>query len=289
MKNKKTTKQQDIRLSRRDFLGSAVGVAALTVMSKHVLGEPNFTQAKNEFDFPLVDYHVHLTRKFTIEKAVELSKKLGIKFGIVEHPGPGYRITDDKALSHYIKTLNEFPVYKGLQPVYPGWVKPFSKELLSQLDYVLMDALTWPQKDGRWFRIWRPDTKVTDKQVFMDRYVEFSLDILRNEPIDIFAWSTFLPACIADQYDVLWTRERMQKIIDAAIDRNIAIEILDAKGNFAWVKVPNARFIKMAKNTGAKFSFGTDSRGESAKMLDYCIEMVKQCGLTKEDMFVPKT
>ena len=184
--------------------------------------------------------------------------------------------------------LDGYPVYKGLQPVYTDWANAFSKELLSQLDYVLMDALTWPQKDGEWLRIWRPDTKVTDKQAFMDRYIEFSLYILRNEPIDVFAWPTFLPACIADQYDVLWTRERMQKIIDTAIDRNIAIEIHDGTGNFAWAKVPSAQFIKIAKNAGAKFSFGTDSRRESEGGLDYCIEMAKQYGLTKENMFMPK-
>ena len=71
---KKTTKQRGNKISRRDFLGGAVGAAALAVMSKHVLGEPNSVQAKNELDFPLVDYHVHLTRKFTIEKAVEQTR-----------------------------------------------------------------------------------------------------------------------------------------------------------------------------------------------------------------------
>ena len=112
--------------------------------------------------------------------------------------------------------LENYPVYKGLQPVYPNWSKVFSKKLLYQLDYILMDALTLPEKDGSWLRIWRANTKVADKEAFMKRYVDFNMQILSSEPVDIFAWPTFLPACIADEYDVLWTNELMQKIIDAA-------------------------------------------------------------------------
>ena len=48
-----------------------------------------------------------------------------------------------------------------MQPVYPNWAKTFSKELLGQLDYILMDALTLPEKNGGWLAIWRADTVVT--------------------------------------------------------------------------------------------------------------------------------
>ena len=84
------------------------------------------------------------------ERAVELSKKRVIKFGIVEHPGRGYRIVNDEAVKGYIDMLKYYPVYIGLQPVYPNWAKAFSKKLLYQLDYILMDALTLPEKDGSW-------------------------------------------------------------------------------------------------------------------------------------------
>jgi hypothetical protein len=43
----------------------------------------------------------------------------------------------------------------GLQPVYPGWSKAFSKPVLDQIDYILMDALTLPKPDGGWLAIWR--------------------------------------------------------------------------------------------------------------------------------------
>jgi len=269
--------------SRRDLLKrAAIGATAFASISDYAQANSDKSSEQFKFDFPIVDYHVHLSGRFNIERAVELSKKRGIKFGIVEHPGRGYRIVNDEALKRYIDMLENYPVYKGLQPVYPNWAKAFSKKLLYQLDYILMDAMTLPEKDGSWLRIWRANTKVADKEAFMKRYVDFNLQILSSEPVDIFAWPTFLPACIADEYDVLWTNELMQKIIDAAVKKDIAIEINEP------AKVPKIKFVKMAKKAGAKFTFGTDSRSNRAGKFEYCLQMAKQGGLTKKDMFVLK-
>ena len=43
--------------------------------------------------FPLVDLHVHLTPTFTIDQAMEISKKTGVQFGIMVNPGGA--VTDD--------------------------------------------------------------------------------------------------------------------------------------------------------------------------------------------------
>ena len=249
---------------------------AIASKSAQASEKPKPTQAQVT-DF--INYHVHLSRSFSVAQAAKLSKASGIKFGIVEHPGRGYKITDDNALEQYIKMLEPYPVYKGLQPVYTNWAGDFSKEMLGKLDFVLMDAMTMPNKDGTWTRIWRPDTVVKDPQDFMKRYVDFSLYIINNEPIDIFGWPTYLPECIADQYDQLWTNDRMQKIITAAIKKKIALEINEK------AKVPSARFIKMAKSAGAKFTFGSDSRGPDSARLDYCLKMVELCKLTDKNMF----
>jgi histidinol phosphatase-like PHP family hydrolase len=246
---------------------------AIASKSAQASEKPKPTQAQVT---DLANYHVHLTRSFSVTQAAKLSKASGIKFGILEHP---YRIPDDRALEKYIKMLEPHPVYKGLQPLYTNWARAYSKEMLAKLDYVLMDAMTMPNKDGTWTRIGRPNIVVEDPQDFMKRYVDFSLYVINNEPIDIFGWPTVLPKCIADQYDELWTNDRMQKIITAAIKKKIAIEINEK------AKVPSARFIKMAKSAGAKFTFGSDSSGPDAARLDYCLKMVELCGLTDKDMF----
>ena len=281
IKRRKYPTQLTDLFSRRDLLKkTAIGAAAFISFSGYAQADSETSPERYKFDFPIVDYHVHLYGN--LEWAVELAKKRNVKFGIVEHPGPGYKIVNDAALKKYINTLKNYPVYKGLQPVYTNWAKAFSKELLYQLDYILMDALTLPEKDGSWLRIWRADTKVADKEAFRKRYVDFNLQILSSEPIDIFAWPTFLPACIADEYDALWTDERMQKIIDVAVKKDIAIELNEL------AKVPKIKFVKMAKRAGAKFTFGTDSRNDRAGKFEYCLQMAKQGGLTIKDMFVPK-
>jgi histidinol phosphatase-like PHP family hydrolase len=74
----------------------------------------------------------------------------------------------------------------------------------------------------------------------------------------------------------------MQRVIKAAVKKGIAIEIS------AGLRLPSARFIKLAKKSGVKFTLGTNNGGRDLGRLDYALDMVRECGLTWEDMFVPK-
>jgi histidinol phosphatase-like PHP family hydrolase len=116
----------------------------------------------------------------------------------------------------------------------------------------------------------------------MTRYIQFIEQVLTTEPIDIFAWPTFLPVPIAREYSQLWTRPRVDRIIDLAKARKIAIEINEV------AHVPDENFIAMAKRAGLKFTFGTDSRNQNATHFYYCYQMAQKCGLTEADMFVPR-
>ena len=232
--------------------------------------------------FPVADYHVHLSNTLSIEQAVQLAKDRGVQIGIVEHPGAGFPLNTDADLQAYIDKLRKYPVRVGLQPVYPGWSKAFSKPVLEQLDYVLMDALTLPNPDGTWLAIWQIDTMVDDGEQFMNRYIQFIEQILTTEQVDIFGWPTFLPVPIARQYTQLWTPERVSRIIELAKSRKIAIEINEL------AHVPDENFVTRAKQAGLKFTFGTDSRNQRAAHLYYCYQTAQKCGLTEGDMFVLK-
>lgn len=263
-------------MERRAFIKNTGLAGGMALLSPHkIISEP-----LEEYDFPLVDLHVHLTSQFTIETVIQISKERKVKFGIVEHPAV-WAIKDDADLKRYIDKLRKYPVQIGLQPLEMGWSKRFSPELLSRIDYILMDPQRVTMKNGETLQIWEFDTYVENTEEFMERYTAHALDILNNEPINIFGWPLFLPVCIARDYYTIWTEERMQQIISAAKKRNIAIEIND------MAHTPHDKFILMAKKQGLKFTFGSDSRNMNAGRLAYCKAVAKKCNLKKEDFYVP--
>ncbi len=269
-------------ISRRGFLGSAAAVGALSVLPRRVLAIRSDATPGGELDFPLVDFHSHIEGNFTVEEAVRLAEKRGVKLGIVEHGGFGEAIGSDSDLKRHIQRLSALPVYKGIQAEGHNWMNCFSKEAVCELDYVLADALTFPEKDGRHVRLWTPEARIEDKQDFMDRYVDFNVQVISNEPIDIFANPTFLPEAIANEYEALWTKERMKKMIDAAVKYDVAIEI-NSRFN-----IPSLAFVRMARDAGVKFSFGSNNRNADVGKLDYSVKIAKECGLTRPDMFTPQ-
>jgi histidinol phosphatase-like PHP family hydrolase len=237
-------------------------------------------KAGDDYEFPLMDMHVHTTDQFTMDQIMKIAEERKVKFGIVEHPAT-WAIRNDEDLKKYIDKLRKYPVFIGMQPMITGWDKNFSPEMLAQLDYVLMDPQTIPLGDGQFQRIWQLETYVEDTEAFMVKYMEHSLNILNREPINIFGWPLFLPVCIARDYYTLWTKERMQQIIYAAKARNIAIEIND------MAHTPHEKFILMAKEQGLKFTFGSDARTPNAGRLSYCKEVARKCKLTADDFYVP--
>ena len=149
-----------------------------------------------------------------------------------------------------------------------------------KVDYILADALIFPDKAGRMMRIWVPNTPLGEPQAFMELYVAHNLKILA-EPINIWANPTYLPDVLKPRYDELWTDARMNSLIDAAIKNNVAIEINST------FKIPSAKFIKMAKAAGARFTFGSNVHGSGAGDIAWSINMAKECGLTRNDFFIP--
>jgi hypothetical protein len=232
----------------------------------------------------VVDYLVHLKGGLTIEEAVALSESTGVQFGIAQNCGKGFPVTDDAALRAWVQDMRGKGVYVAMQAEGREWVTMFSPEAVAECDYVFTDAMTWRDDQGRRMRLWMPDEVVIeDTPQFMDMLVERTVWILENEPIDIYVNPTFLPAAIADEYEALWTDERMDHVIAAAVANGVAIEI-----NTRY-RLPSERFIRRAKRAGAIFSCGTNNGGRhDLGDWSYCREMIERCGLTERDMFTPR-
>jgi histidinol phosphatase-like PHP family hydrolase len=135
--------------------------------------------------------------------------------------------------------------------------------------------------EGKPRRLWLPDVSIADPEAWMREYLAHNLRIL-GEPIDILANPTYLPACIADRYDELWTEDRMKQVIDRAVKRGVALEI-QAESRF-----PRLSFLRLAKSMGAKFSFGTNNHTDKPKDLARWAEAIEALDLKPSDLWTPK-
>ena len=230
--------------------------------------------------FPLVDYHVHLKGGLTLEEVVENSQTTGINYGIAPNCGLGFPVTNDSSLYAYMEDVEGSPTFKGMQAEGREWITLFSPEAIAEFDYVFTDAMTFTDYEGRRTRIWMPEEVwVDEKEQFMDQMVEKIENIFSQEPVDIYVNPTVLPAVIEEDYDELWTEERKKRVIKVLADNNIALEIN------ARYKLPKADMIKMAKEAGIKFTFGTNNTDNQLGRLEYCLEMIEECELSPNDMF----
>ena len=267
-----------------------------TISRRELLGSPVILSAARAFaidkdtaaglNFPLVDYHVHLNPKFSLDDAIAVSKQRGVKFGIAEHAGTRENIypsilSSDNDLQQWIARLEGKPVFKGVQAEWTDWPKCFSKEVFSQLDYVLSDAMTFPGRSGERMKMWQRSFDPGDPQEFMERYIKWNVEVIEKEPLDIFSHPTWLPAPLDKSYDTLWTYERMKPIVEALKRTGTAAEI-DSDYN-----IPSLSFLQLAKEAKLKFSFGSNSGSGPVRTLDFCTERARALGLTANDMFVP--
>ena len=277
-----------ILTTRREFLRSnLVKGAALAFAARGKAA--GAAQAQTGLDFPLTDLHVHLDNSM-IDKVLELSKERGVKFGIVEHAGTKENVypvvlSNDDELRSYVATLANKSVYKGIQAEWTDWAHCFSREALAQLDFVLTDAWTFPGKDGKRVKLWQAGVEnkvdLSDKQAFMDRFVDWHVQIMAEEPIDILANVSWLPAPLAADFDRYWTAARIQKVVDAAVKYRVALEI------GAGLRLPKTPFLRAARSAGVKFSFGSNGRFPEMGKLDYSVAMARELGLKREDIFTP--
>lgn len=273
-------------MDRKTFLQISGLLCASTFLGINLAaGEKRSTgKTSDKPEFPMMDLHVHRSEDLTIEDIVAKSRLLNMKIGVMENIAP-WGITNDAQLKEYINAIKPHPVYIGLQPMSPRWSKNLSPELVAQADYIAMDPqiVTNGNGYGETIMLWEYNAYIDDPNEFMKRNMQHYMDILTgNEPLDIFACPLFLPCCIQREYDILWTKKRLQQIIDAAHSRDIAIEINDT------AHVPHEDFIIMAKKAGLKFVFGSDSRNHTVGRLDYCKRIAQRCNLTEKDFFVPK-
>ncbi|HJZ41479.1 MAG TPA: family 16 glycoside hydrolase [Bacteroidales bacterium] len=238
----------------------------------------------NQQGFPVIDYHGHLKGGLTVEQVSQHGMTNGYNYGISPNCGLNFPVTNDSSLIAYFIDIENEPVFKAMQCEGREWITLFTPDAIARYDYIFTDAMTWTDHKGRRLRLWIPEeTFVDNEQQFMDMLVEKIEAVISQEPVDIYVNPTYLPANIAASYDRLWTAERMDRVIKVLKENDVALEIN------ARFKIPGIDFIKKAKAAGLKFTFGTNNADNTdLNRLEYCLEVVRETGITAEDIFIPR-
>jgi hypothetical protein len=233
--------------------------------------------------FQITDLHIHLKGNFKIDDAVKKSQQENIKYGIAFNCGLKFPIHSDSQIDSVLNTMKDYPqFYLAMQAEGREWVNLFSKESRDKFDYVFTDAMTFTDEKGRRTRLWmKQETWIDDEEAFMDYLVKTIEKIFNEEPINVYVNPTFLPAQMSDRYNEFWTKARMDRVVNAAKNNNIAIEINNR------YRIPSEKFIKRAKAAGVKFTVGTNNADENFSGAEYALSMIKKCKLTQEDFYLP--
>ena len=238
-------------------------------------------------DFPVIDWHVHLKGGLTQEMAHAMSMNYGINYGVAPNAGEGgvgRMLRDDAEVYEYFNEIKDEPFLRGVQGEGRRWMTDFSEEALSTFDYLFTDAMTIYDHKGRLSRIYRNEEVLLDDitpQGYMEHLVNETVRILSNEPADFFANAFFLPDFLADDFDGMWTDERVARVLDVMQKEGIAMEIS------ARYHIPSPRVVRLAKERGIKFTFGTNNVDSDFGRLEYSIDTALDCGFTPADLWFP--
>jgi hypothetical protein len=234
----------------------------------------------------ITDYHIHIRGGMTPEKAAVRQERSGIRSAVLENFGREWPLSDNAKLKAFIDSCGaaradgrRLPV--GIQVNDRDWFKQIDPALRQRLDYVLADTMIMGvTATGTARRLWLPGLVIPDPAAWMEQYMQHNLQIL-DEPISILANPTYLPPCLADKYDELWTETRMKQVIAKAVAKGIALEIQ------AESKFPKPAFLRLAKAMGAKFSFGTNNFNDKPKDLARWQEAIELLHLQPADLWTP--
>lgn len=236
-------------------------------------------------NFPTIDHHIHVKGGLKFEEAERYARNLGVTYSVAPNCGQDFPIKNDTQLLDWLANNQKRPFLMPLQAEGREWTGMFSKDAIAHFDWVFTDALTWRDSKGRRLRLWIPeDTHIDEEQSFMEELTNVTCKILQTEAIQVFANPTYLPENLVKDYDRLWTEERMLRIINTAKENNIALEINNLN------KIPSFNFIRLAKDKGIKFTFGTNNANwDQLGKMEYLIEAIDKCGLTASDMYIPES
>jgi len=217
--------------------------------------------------FPVIDMDIVTDGEFNVDSALQVFYTRGINLGFVVDLSHTEKGIARDILKGHVRDFKAYPVFLGVK--ISLLTDNSIMALPPDIDYLIGEIPV------------HYDEEIEDKDRFVDSYIEEIMAAIQGNEIDILASPTTLPQEISADYDSLWTKERMLKVIQILKKNNVAIEINND------LRVPGLDFIKLAKENGCTFTCGhiTDENGKAN--MDYFMEAIDYADLNYKDIFIP--
>ncbi len=201
-------------------------------------------------NFPIVNLRVQLGAGFTLEQLLSLRLETGIGAGIVAESSA---LSDDAAVVAFTAVHRDLPVHAGLLANERGWTTRLQPATHACFDYIIGQVA--------------PTTNAA-------RWTDEAVQIIENEPVDVFADDANRPSLDTAQ---------VARLITAAAKHGVAFEIGTQQSALT------VDFIRQAKAAGVKFSIGSSERTSAANWSDWTqvLALQKETALGWKDIYMP--
>lgn len=235
-------------------------------------------------NYPLVDWHVHLKPGLGVQEALERSHRHGIYYGIAANCGRQSQYYDDAAAATFVQSVRGKAAFVGMQAEGADWMQVFSRKTVQSFDYIFNDGMIWTDPGGRWTRIYRKEdlAPIADPEIFLEEQIRRVIHLLDHTPMDIYAIPTYLPDNIGGDRQKLWTKGRIERVVEALARNQVAVELSDR------YSLPELPFLQAARSAGCQFALGTgNSTADDLRRSEFGLNKIEELKLSWGDLFLP--
>lgn len=199
----------------------------------------------------------------------------------------------DEAFQEYMDAVKASGLYLGLE-IDLGRPVDLPSFIVRELDYIIGSIHHFALDTGQvlfspYFKARRFGTpyefpkELGDPRESLNAIADLVVARLETDPVDILGHATVLPSCVILGDEQAFYRDWKARIIRAAVDNGVAVEI-----SGLW-KAPHREFLEMAVEAGAHFAIGSDAHDEKGLFdIEYPVRMVEELGIPESRLFVPR-
>jgi histidinol phosphatase-like PHP family hydrolase len=239
------------------------------------------------------DLHVHTTMSdgdVPLEDLVQIASARGVTVGVADHVSSRnvrMFVSTRERLENYLSSLEAADVLISAELCWCDAFAPTVMEvLLERCDYLVGSNHGFALPDGSFGSPWwrkLPQEWAHRPHELMEIMVHNLCDMVFDMPIAIAAHSTLLPLALTEMErdpEEWWTEELEDRFIEAAVRAGVALEISNR------YQLPHDRFLRKAKQAGAKFSLGSDGHHvHQVAQLGWSRNTALRVGITDADLF----